>query len=160
MTFLFTDIEGSTLLWEQHATPMQTALARHDEILREAIESSEGEVLKHTGDGTLAVFGAAEGAVAAAIGVQRALATEQWGETGPLPVRIGLHTGSAEQRGGDYFGPTLNRAAQLTGVAHGGQILCSRATARSQTSSPFGADPSSSPPASAPLRACATRPAG
>ena len=86
-------------------------------------------MIKGTGDGVHAVFATADQAVAAAIAAQRALAAEQWGSVGPLRVRMGLHTGVAEERGGDYYGPVLNRAARLMGVAHGGQVLCSQATA-------------------------------
>jgi predicted ATPase/class 3 adenylate cyclase len=129
VTFLFTDLEGSTRLWEQHPTAMKAASARHDEILRHAVEAQGGHVVKTTGDGFHAVFGAAEEAVEAAVDAQRGMSTEQWGETGPLRVRVGLHTGTAEHRRGDYFGSTLNRAARLMAVAHGGQVVCSHATA-------------------------------
>jgi predicted ATPase/class 3 adenylate cyclase len=129
VTFLFTDLESSSRLWEQHPEAMQTALARHDELLAEAVEAHGGSVVKSTGDGLHAVFATADAAVAAALGGQRALAAESWGPTGELRVRMGLHTGAAEQRGGDYFGPVLNRAARLMAVAHPGQVLCSQTTA-------------------------------
>jgi predicted ATPase/class 3 adenylate cyclase len=129
VTFLFTDLEGSTRLWEQHRGAMQAALARHDEILRRAVETKRGLVVKTTGDGFHAVFAAAEDAVEAAVEAQQGLSGEAWGETGPLRVRMGLHTGTAEHRGGDYFGSTLNRAGRLMAVAHGGQVVCSHATA-------------------------------
>jgi predicted ATPase/class 3 adenylate cyclase len=129
VTFLFTDLEGSTRLWEDHPDAMQVALARHDEILRETIETHGGHVVKMTGDGAHAVFASAHDAIEAAIEAQRAFASQSWDETGPLRVRTGVHTGHAEQRAGDYFGPALNRAARLMSVAHGGQIVVSQAAA-------------------------------
>jgi predicted ATPase/class 3 adenylate cyclase len=129
VTFLFTDLERSTRLWEEQRDAMRVALARHDELLKRAVEAQGGQVVKGTGDGLHVVFGTAESAVAAALACQVALSDESWGATGPLRVRMGLHTGTAEQRGGDYFGPVLNRAARLMGVAHPGQVLCSQATA-------------------------------
>ncbi len=128
VTFLFTDLEGSTALWEQHPDAMRAALARHDELVGGAIEGRGGYVVKSTGDGFLAAFASAPDAVAAAIDAQLALAGERWAETGPLRVRMGLHTGVAELRDGDYHGPTLNRAARLMAVGHGGQILVSLVT--------------------------------
>src|SRR5262245_20166284 len=113
VTFLFTDIEGSTKLWEQHPQAMRSALARHDSILRQAIESHNGYVFKTVGDAFCAAFRTAADALAAALAAQHALIGEAWGETGALRVRMALHTGAAEERDGDYFGPTLNRAARL-----------------------------------------------
>jgi hypothetical protein len=92
VTFLFTDLESSTRLWEQQPEAMRAALARHDELLSDAIESRSGHVIKGTGDGVHAVFATADAAVAAAIGAQRGLAVERWGVTEPLRVRMGLHT--------------------------------------------------------------------
>jgi class 3 adenylate cyclase len=129
VTFLFTDIEGSTRLWEEHPDTMRDALARHDELLRDAIEAHGGYVVKTTGDGFHAAFGTADAGVVAAVAAQRALDVEAWPLLEPLRVRMGLHTGSASLRDGDYFGSSLNRAARLMGVAHGGQVLCSQATA-------------------------------
>lgn len=129
VTFLFTDLESSTRLWEQQREAMQAALARHDELLVQAVEAQGGRVVKGTGDGLHAVFATAEAAVMAAVASQLALGGEDWGATGPLRVRMGLHTGTAERRGGDYFGPVLNRAARLMAIAHPGQVLCSQATA-------------------------------
>jgi predicted ATPase/class 3 adenylate cyclase len=129
VTFLFTDLESSTRLWEEHPDAMRDALARHDEILRDAVDAHRGRIVKGRGDGLHAVFATAEGAIEAAVEGQVALGAENWGETGPLRARMGLHTGVAEQRGGDYFGPVLNRAARLAAVAHPGQVLCSLATA-------------------------------
>jgi predicted ATPase/class 3 adenylate cyclase len=128
VTFLFTDLVASSRLWEEHPEAMKGALARHDGILRDAVESHSGQVVKATGDGVHAVFGRAQDAVAAAVEAQRALNAEPWVETGPLRVRMGLHTGTAETRAGDYFGPALNRAARLAASAHGGQVVVSEAT--------------------------------
>jgi predicted ATPase/class 3 adenylate cyclase len=128
VTFLFTDLEGSTALWERHPDAMRAALARHDELLAGAIEGHGGYVVKTTGDGFLAAFASAPDAVAAAIDAQLEFDREPWGETGPLRVRMGIHTGEAEIRDGDYHGPTLNRAARLMSVGHGGQLLLSHVT--------------------------------
>jgi predicted ATPase/class 3 adenylate cyclase len=128
VTFLFTDLEGSTRLWEEQPDAMQGALARHDTILRDAVESRRGHVVKMTGDGLHAAFATAEEAVAAALAAQQSLHGESWGPTGPLLVRMGVHTGAAEARDGDYFGSSVNRAARLMSAAHGGQIVVSHAT--------------------------------
>jgi predicted ATPase/class 3 adenylate cyclase len=125
VTFLFTDLVGSTRQWEEHPAEMHGALARHDELLRAAIEGHGGSIVKMTGDGAHAAFATAPTAVGAAVDAQIALTRERWGSTGPLCVRMGVHSGHAEQRSGDYFGPTLNRAARLMSVAHGGQIVVS-----------------------------------
>ncbi len=127
VTFLFTDVQGSTRLWEQQATAMTAALTRHDEILHRTIATHRGHVIKSTGDGILAVFSDARDAVGAVVEAQRALGAEDWGAA-PLRVRMGLHSGAAETRDGDYFGTAVNRAARLTAVAHGGQVLLSLAT--------------------------------
>jgi predicted ATPase/class 3 adenylate cyclase len=127
VTHLFTDIEGSTGLWERCPETMQVALERHDELLQEAIVAPGGRVVKTLGDGFYAVFATATDALAAALAGQRALQAETWGEVA-IKVRMGLHTGAAEERDGDYFGPALNRAARLMSAGHGGQILLSRAT--------------------------------
>ena len=129
VTFLFTDVEGSSRLWEEHPDTMKSALARHDQILRDAIATHDGYVVKMTGDGAHAVFGNAEHAVAAAVLVQDMLAEVDWGEPGSLLVRIGIHTGPAEARDADYFGPAVNRAARLMSAAHGGQVVVSLVTA-------------------------------
>jgi predicted ATPase/class 3 adenylate cyclase len=125
ITFLFTDLEASTRLWEQFPDGMKDALKRHDAILRGAIESSGGHVVKTTGDGMMAVFGSAVDAATAGLVAQRDLAREPWGDTGPLRVRMGLHAGQAEQRAGDFFGPTVNRTARIMAAGHGGQVLLS-----------------------------------
>lgn len=128
LTFCFTDIEGSTQLWEQHPSAMRAVLAHHDAIMREAIQTHRGIVFKMVGDSVHAVFERAENALSAALDAQRALAAEPWGETEPLRVRMALHTGAAELRDDDYFGPPLNRVARILALGHAGQILLSRAT--------------------------------
>jgi class 3 adenylate cyclase len=128
VTFLFTDLEGSTRLWEEHPDAMRAALERHDEILRRAVVQHEGHVVKTMGDGLHAAFGTADAALAAAAAAQGALADEPWEKTGPLRVRMGVHTGAGQHRSGDYYGTAVNRAARLMSVAHGGQVVVSLAT--------------------------------
>ena len=128
-TFLFTVIEGSTRLWEDHAAAMGAALAIHDRILRDAVTGDHGTIVKTTGDGMLAVFDDPAAAIAAAIRAQRALRDAAWADTGPLRVRMALHAGAAEARDGDYFGPALNRVARILAIGHGGQVLCSAVVA-------------------------------
>ncbi|MDQ7842645.1 MAG: tetratricopeptide repeat protein [Armatimonadota bacterium] len=128
VTFLFTDIEGSTRLWEEHPEAMRVALARHDAVLREIIEAQGGHVFKTLGDAFHAAFADAASAVTASAEIQRALQAEPWEIPGGLAVRMALHTGTAEAREDDYFGPPLNRAARLLSAGHGGQILLSEAT--------------------------------
>ncbi len=129
-TFLFTDLENSTPLWENHPDLMQDLAARHDTLLREAIEAHQGKVVKTTGDGFHAVFDAATDGIAAALAGQQAILAEKWSnETGPLKVRMGLHTGESQAREGDFYGPELNRAARVMGIGHGGQVLVSGTTA-------------------------------
>src|SRR5688500_11318438 len=125
VTFLFTDIEGSTRLWERDAAAMQAALNRHDAILRDNIEGRGGHVFKTVGDAFCAVFPTAPEALEAALAAQRALLAQGWGGVGPLRVRMALHAGTANERGDDYFGPSLNRVARLVSAAHGGQVLLS-----------------------------------
>jgi len=128
VTLLFSDIEGSTRLWEQSPDAMAHALRRHDELLRSAIEGSRGYVFKTVGDAFCAAFPTAKEAVQAAEKAQRALGVEPWPADAVLRVRMALHTGECEERGGDYFGPPLNRVARLESVAHGGQVVLARAT--------------------------------
>ena len=128
VTFLFTDIEGSTARWEGHPDAMRAALARHDAVMRAEIVEHDGHVVKTTGDGVHAAFSRAPDALAAALAAQRRLAAEPWGEVGPLRVRMALHTGAAEERDGDYYGTAMNRVARLMSIGHGGQILLSEAT--------------------------------
>ncbi|MFN8526669.1 MAG: tetratricopeptide repeat protein [Chloroflexota bacterium] len=129
VTFLFTDIEGSTARWEHQRAPMSTALARHDALVRRAVDQHGGHVVKTMGDAFHAAFSRAPDALACALDAQRWLQAETWGEVGPLRVRMVLHTGAADERDGDYYGPPLNRAARLLVSAHGGQILLSAVTA-------------------------------
>jgi predicted ATPase/class 3 adenylate cyclase len=128
-TFLFTDLEGSTRLWEKFPDAMKGALRRHDLLLGSAIEAAGGRVVKSTGDGLMAVFANPADGAAASLAAQQALKAEPWPDTGPLRVRMGLHTGAVEVRGDDYFGPTVNRTARLMAAGHGGQVLFSAATA-------------------------------
>jgi predicted ATPase/class 3 adenylate cyclase len=129
VTFFFTDLEVSTRLWDQEPDAMRAALARHDAILRDAVAVHGGQVVKGRGDGVHAVFATADDAIGAAVDAQVAMSAESWDVSEPLRVRIGIHSGAAELRGGDYFGSVVNRAARLEAVAHGGQIVCSQATA-------------------------------
>lgn len=128
VTFLFTDIEGSTPLWDAFPDTMGASLARHDKILRGAIADAGGYIFSTGGDGYGAVFARAVGAIEAGLAAQRALRSEQWGDNPSLHVRMGVHTGEAEERDGDYFGPTVNRAARIMGAANGGQIVASVVT--------------------------------
>lgn len=129
VTFLFTDIEGSTKLWEQHPHTMQAVLSRHDRILENAIQKHKGHVVKKRGDGYHAAFTTPLDAVSAALVAQTDFSLEQWNpEVGVIKVRMSLHTAAALERDGDYYGTQLNRAARLESAAHGGQILVSAAT--------------------------------
>jgi predicted ATPase len=120
LTFVFTDIEGSTRRWEADAAAMQVALETHNQVLRVAVDANDGRVFNYTGDGVCAVFASPRAAVEAAIAAQLAL---------ELPVRMGIATGEAELRGADYFGTVLNRTARVMAAGHGGQILLDGATA-------------------------------
>ncbi len=129
VTLLFTDIEGSSRLWDEHRTDMAAALTRHNELLRLAIEAAAGAVVKDKGDGFFAVFHTATDALQAAVAAQRAIRATHWPEsTGALKVRMAVHTGSVTPEGGDYRGPAVNRVARLEGLGHGGQILVSEST--------------------------------
>jgi predicted ATPase/class 3 adenylate cyclase len=126
VTFLFTDLEGSTRLWEEHPEAMRAALARHDAILRAAVESHRGVVFSETGDGIAAAFASAGDAVAAGLDAQLGLGACEWGETGPLRARMGLHAGEGEVRtDGQYVNQPLNRCARLMAIANGGQVVVS-----------------------------------
>jgi predicted ATPase/class 3 adenylate cyclase len=133
VVFLFTDIEGSTLLWQKQPSAMRDALAQHHAILRTAIEGHGGSVFQVVGDGVCAAFGTAQRAVAAAVAAQRALAGEAWGATGPLRVRMALHAGPAvsqhrDASAGAYAsGLTLSHVSRLLSAGHGGQVLLSAA---------------------------------
>jgi predicted ATPase/class 3 adenylate cyclase len=125
VTFLFTDIEGSTRLWEEHPEEMKQALTRHDEILRECIRDHTGYVFSTAGDAFAAAFRTPIEAADAALDAQRHLAVEAAGALG-ISVRMAIHVGQAHERDGDYFGPTVNRAARILGVGNGGQVLVSQ----------------------------------
>ncbi len=128
-TFLFTDIADSTRLWERHPDAMRGAVAWHDELLVGAVAAGGGTVVKTTGDGVLAVFADAASAVDAAVASQRSLGGRDFDGVGALEVRMGLNSGEAFERGGDYFGTAVNRTARIMGAAHGRQILLAEATA-------------------------------
>lgn len=129
VTFLFTDVVGSSAKWDKAGSAMEAAMRRHDSILDAAIKSHEGQIVKKMGDGIMAAFAEPEGAVAAAVESQAGLRSERWpSEVAELSVRMGIHSGAAEPLAGDYLGPALNRAARIAAAGHGGQILVSAAT--------------------------------
>lgn len=130
-TFLFTDIEGSTRLWQDAADAMSIAVARHDELIARNVAACSGELVKSgsRGDAALAAFADAASAVVCAVAMQRAFESEPWPDHARLRVRCAIHHGDAEARDGDYFGTTLNRAARLLALAHGGQAIASAAAA-------------------------------
>jgi predicted ATPase/class 3 adenylate cyclase len=127
VTFLFTDLEGSTALLQAHPAAYRAAVARHHDLLRGAVEASGGVVFETVGDAVYAAFAQPTDAVAAALAGQLALQAEEWGEVGELRARMGLHLGEAERQGGHYFGAPLYRCARLTATAHGGQVVLSQA---------------------------------
>ncbi len=135
ITFLFTDIEGSTRLWQQHPDAMPNALACHHAILNESITAHGGYVFQIIGDAFCAAFSTATDGLEAALAAQRALRDATWGETGAIRVRMALHTGTADVRLGEHTsgeyvsGLTLSRVARLLSAGHGGQILLSLPTA-------------------------------
>ncbi|MBA2449954.1 MAG: adenylate/guanylate cyclase domain-containing protein, partial [Chloroflexi bacterium] len=131
MTFLLTDVEGSTALWERAPAAMRPALARHDALFEMAVREHGGVHIRPRGEGDsrFAVFASAPNAVGAALAIQRAFAVETWPTPRPVRVRIGIHTGEAELRDGDYYGSAVNRCARLRGIGHGGQVLLTEATA-------------------------------
>jgi predicted ATPase/class 3 adenylate cyclase len=135
VTFLFTDIEGSTRLWQEDGLSMREAVAGHDQLLRAVVAEYGGVVFSTMGDGLAAAFQTASEALGCAVEAQGRLSLQRWKTVRPLRVRMGLHTGEAELRDGDYFGTAVNRAARLAAVAHGGQIICSTATAEVADSS-------------------------
>ena len=132
ITFLFTDIVGSTPLWDRDPTLADAAVIRHDEILAEVVDDAGGVMLRHRaeGDSTFSVFFRPTDAMAAAVEGQRRLDREPWADGAPIAVRMGIHTGEAIERGGDYYGPQVNRAARVRGLAGAGEILLSSATER------------------------------
>lgn len=128
ITFLFSDIEGSTQRWEKDRETMQSAFTRQEEIMRAAMENHGGFVYKMIGDAFQVAFSSAPAALAAALEAQSRMQNEPWDGSGPIKVRIALHTGETEERGDDYVGPLLNRVARLMAVAHGGQVLLTSTT--------------------------------
>jgi predicted ATPase/class 3 adenylate cyclase len=132
LTFLFTDVEGSSEPWETQPQAMRQAMARHDALLTAVFEQHDGVVVRPRGEGDslFVVFIRASDAIAAVLAGQRALAAEDWGEIGPLRVRMAMHTGEADLREGDYYGSALNRLARIRSAGSGGQILLSEATAK------------------------------
>ncbi len=129
VTFAFTDIEGSTARWERHPHEMERAVRRHDELLRSAFTSHGGHIFKTVGDAFCAAFWRPADAVAAILDAQRALAAEDFSAVNDLRVRAAVHTGTADERDGDYFGPAVNRVARLLAIGHGGQVLLAGVTA-------------------------------
>jgi class 3 adenylate cyclase len=135
VTFLFTDIEGSTQLWQKNRAGMETALARHHAILQAAIGNHGGYVFQIVGDAFCAAFATPAEAVLAALAAQHGLRDEAWGDVGPLRVRMALHTGAIQVQPADYTsgeyrsGITLSRAARLLSAAYGGQVILSQVTA-------------------------------
>ena len=121
MTFLFTDLEGSTRLWEQHPESMGSALASHDAIVRSIVAAHDGYVFSTAGDAFSTAFWTPQAAARAAAEIQQRLAETHWPGAVTLRARIGLHTGVADERDGDYFGPTVNRTARITAAGHGGR---------------------------------------
>ena len=128
LTFLFTDLEGSTRLWQMQHAAMQSAVARHDELMRQCIAARGGHVFKTVGDAFCVAFPTAPQALSAALAIQQAMHAEPWPDALEIRVRVALHTGAAEARDGDYFGMPLNHIARLLAVAHGGQTLLSEVT--------------------------------
>ena len=129
LTFLFTDIEGSSLRWLDHRVAMQSAVGLHDALLTAAIAAHDGRVFKTTGDGFYAVFALPADALNAAVAAQQALAARDWSDVGGLAVRMAVHVGTAQRRDDDYFGPAVNRVARLLPLGHGGQILLTASAA-------------------------------
>jgi class 3 adenylate cyclase len=127
VTFVFTDVEGSTHLWETAQSAMGTAIERHDELVRSAVEGNGGSVFSTGGDGFAVAFARAGDAIAAAVDAQLALAAEPWPAGADIAVGMGLHTGEVQERNEDYFGSAVNRAARLMALAHGGQVVASAA---------------------------------
>ena len=128
MTFLFTDIVNSVRLWEQAPDAMTEALERHDNVVRDAVASHAGHIFSTGGDAFCAVFSHPAEAVAAAVAGQRRLGAERWPAAATIAVRMGIHTGTAVERDGDYFGTAVNLTARLMAAAHGGQVVLSSAT--------------------------------
>jgi predicted ATPase/class 3 adenylate cyclase len=139
VTFLFSDVEGSTALLEEHGAAMGAALASHHELFEAVVGRHDGVIFETVGDAVYAAFARPADAVSAAIDVQRELLAQDWGPIGGLKVRIAVHSGHVERRGNHYFGPALFRVARLQALAHGGQVLVSGVTARLVDDLPAGA---------------------
>ena len=139
LVFVMTDVVGSTAMWERHRAAMSAALEVHDAAVHGAMQVAGGRVFKHTGDGMIAVFEEVDGAVAGALAAVHALERSEWGDTGPLQVRVSVHAGSATERDGDYFGPPVNQVARINAIGHGGQVLVSD-VARQLMHLPAGVD--------------------
>ena len=129
VTFVFSDIEGSTRLWESDSEAMRRSLARHDDLVSSTVGQAGGAIFKHTGDGFGAAFASVSAALESAAQVAAAFAGEEWPGP-PLSIRLGVHSGEAEPQSGDYFGPAVNRAARITDAANGGQILVAESSHR------------------------------
>ena len=125
VTFLFSDIEGSTQRWDRNRTAMQEAVRQHDRLMHKALEANGGHVFKTVGDAFCAAFTTPESATAASLDAQLSLGAADFSAVEGLRVRMAINTGTADERDGDYFGPTLNRVARLLSLAHGGQVLLS-----------------------------------
>ncbi|MCC7492163.1 MAG: adenylate/guanylate cyclase domain-containing protein [Fimbriimonadaceae bacterium] len=138
LAFMFTDVEGSTRLWEAYPERLPAVIARHDELLTAAVDAAGGSVFKFGGDSCHAVFERVEQALAAAVAGQQRLAAEPWPLPQPLRVRMAIHCGPATARDGDYWGTTLNRLARLLALGHGGQILVSAAAVTGCGTAPAG----------------------
>ena len=132
ITYLFTDVVGSTPLWQQHPDEMRSVMARHDSLIISTVEANGGAVVRPRGEGDsiFAVFTRATDAVAAACAAQKCLMKETWPDDIALKVRMALHTGESQLREHDYYGNAVNRCARLRSIAHGAQILVSEATAQ------------------------------
>ena len=129
VTFLFSDIEGSTERWERHREAMKSAVRKHEELIRTAISAHNGQVFKTVGDAFCAAFYNVADAISAALDAQRSLMKEDWSAVDGIKVRMAIHTGHTDEREGDYFGPAVNRVARLLAIGHGGQVLVSGASA-------------------------------
>ena len=130
VTFVFTDVEGSSALWERFPDAMRQAMELHDRLIKRAVRANRGVIFKTMGDGVACAFEDPADALTSTVELQRALKSAAWpADVGEIRVRIGIHTGTAVKREADYFGPTLNRAARLMSIGYGGQILVSSATA-------------------------------
>jgi len=129
VTFMLTDIEGSSERWETDAATMRSAMSAHDHIVDQIVTNRDGRIVKHLGDGCWAVFTSAADAAEAAVELLARLQRGPWEPGERLDIRVGLHSGAVEPDDDDYFGPVPNRAARIVDLANGNQIVCSGATA-------------------------------